>query len=526
MRLTEVLFPGAVLTRLAAADDNGAIAALLYALARYKSVDVDKALRDVSAREDQGATLIPCGVHNIAIPHASTTACKQLLMAIGISRDGVPWGNTGKRAHLIVLFIAPPNLQTAYLRALSRIAKLFHAESFLRDVLHATTADELLRLFRAAEIPLGDMADFSGEMPTFGVVGISTRSLATAGLLALAGCRVTLLDEDSSRLEVLRARNGIQLFGEASGFAGFSGVVSDVAAVSDADVLIFAGHADEFSVLVERVSPYIKDGQILIVSPGGIGGAIELAQIVRRINPNVRPYFSETQGVLCHAKVQGPARIWVSELQTFVPLGTFPAFHATDVLPVLRKALPQLVPQENSLKTGMEDVMGFVRGTFGFVKALRPSAPENPEGSANHRFSAELVSVLEDLDRERTAVARALGLSSLSTLEWTRRVWNISCKTLAEALSEDTVRDVLMPPDSVHSTADEFVRHVLVPLNELGTVLNVSTATAARLVQAASDKFNLPYALEGRTLARMGLDVETAGDLAAMLGVAAPPAHM
>jgi len=123
-------------------------------------------------------------------------------------------------------------------------------------------------------------------------------------------------------------------------------------------------------------------------------------------------------------------------------------------------------------------------------------------------------------------VARALGLSSLSTLEWTRRVWNISCKTLAEALSEDTVRDVLMPPDSVHSTADEFVRHVLVPLNELGTVLNVSTATAARLVQAASDKFNLPYALEGRTLARMGLDVETAGDLAAMLGVAAPPAHM
>ena len=61
MKLTDVLFPGAVLTRLAAADGEAAVAALLYAVARHKSVDVDKALRDIEARERKGSTLIPIG---------------------------------------------------------------------------------------------------------------------------------------------------------------------------------------------------------------------------------------------------------------------------------------------------------------------------------------------------------------------------------------------------------------------------------------------------------------------------------
>ena len=131
MRLGNILFPKAVLTHVVAQKSSDAIAQLIAAIAIDHPVDIPVAIQDIDARERKGATLVPVGTHYVAVPHAATSACKQFLMAVGISREGIPWGDWEKpKAHLIFVFLGPQETHSLYLRALSRLARLCQIDGF------------------------------------------------------------------------------------------------------------------------------------------------------------------------------------------------------------------------------------------------------------------------------------------------------------------------------------------------------------------------------------------------------------
>jgi hypothetical protein len=119
MKISAILPSTCVSAAMSAHDREAAIGQLLSAVGAVRGIDMDLALRDIAARERAGPTLMPAGTYNVAVPHACTNACKQLIMAMGTSLDGIPWGpdvvgldpsrlrRLGK-AHLVVLLMMPP----------------------------------------------------------------------------------------------------------------------------------------------------------------------------------------------------------------------------------------------------------------------------------------------------------------------------------------------------------------------------------------------------------------------------------
>ncbi|HOJ34759.1 MAG TPA: NAD/NADP octopine/nopaline dehydrogenase family protein [Candidatus Hydrogenedentes bacterium] len=507
MRLTDILFPGGVLTRLTAADRSGAVAALLYALARYKSIDVEKAMHDVESREEKGTTLIPVGEHHIAIPHASTTACKQLMMAIGISREGIPWDATGRKANLIVLFLAPPELQTAYLRALSRIARLFHGKSFLRDVLHVATPEELLRLFRAAETPLGDLSGGTQDMPEFCVIGAQSSGLALAGHLALTGYKVTLCDVTPELITPIQARGGLYLRGEIDGLATLSTITCTPAeALENADIVFLTVPRQLSREMAERVAPDIKDGQIVVLQDAGIFGAWEVARTFKTVNPTARPYLVEMQTSLFAAHRLDPAQVYISQVRNFVPFATLPSYHVSDVAPVLRKALPQIVPTENVLQLELENVGGLLRPAMFLLNLIQLENSTDVLKALSDDVTPALTRILEKVDQERCSVAAALGLRLCPAKEWLQP-WCDTPPDSLRGMMQAITRSWVIPnsPNPSHRCIAEDVAHVLVPLASVGATLGIATPMINALIEIASTVYAQQYDVDGRTAEKLGI---------------------
>lgn len=515
MQLTGMLLPGAVIPGLAAESGEAAVARLVEAIAQERPVDVPLALQAVAARERKSPTIFPVGAHHVAVPHGATAACKQFLVGVGVSPEGVPWRSArGRRAHLVVVLLGPPETHGLYLRVLSRLARLCEREGFLSGLLAAATPQEVIGCIRAAEEPLGDFAAAEG-MPSFCVAGAGHGGMAMAAHLALTGCKVTLFNRTRERIEPVRERGGLDVTGEVEGFAALHGVTDDPAeAVSEADVLMVVVPAFAHRGMVELLAPHVKDGQILVLNPGRTGGALEAAQVFRERNPAVRPFIAEAQTLLYAARVTNPGQVRIFGIKNSVPLATLPSYQVADVLPVIRKALPQFVPGDNVLKTSLDNIGAVFHPAITVLNAARIEDTHGDFEYYVEGVTPAVAAVLEAVDRERVEVAAALGIRANTAREWLYLAYDAAGKTLLDAMRANTGYGGIKAPGTVqHRYISEDVPFSLVPIAAIGEMFGVPTPAIRAVITLASIMHGADYWAEGRTVDRLGIRGMSVRDL-------------
>ena len=95
---------------------------------------------ELLAREKISSTAMG---HGVAFPHARTHAVRQIVMAIGRSRAGVPFAGADGPVHFFFVIGTPPNQVTQYLAVVGRLARLLKLEAVRDQLLRATTAAAL-----------------------------------------------------------------------------------------------------------------------------------------------------------------------------------------------------------------------------------------------------------------------------------------------------------------------------------------------------------------------------------------------
>lgn len=507
MKIANLLIPNAAIAALDAAGDEAVVAQLVNALAAERPVDAALALQDIAARERKGPTVIPVGARCVAVPHAATRGCKQLLIAVGTSLQGVPWrALRGERVHLVFVLLGPPETHGLYLRALSRLARLCSQEGFVEGLVTASSPQEAIERFAAAEEPLGEMVAAEG-MPTFCVAGAGHGGMAMAAHLALTGCKVNLFNRTDARLEPVRERGGIDVTGEIHGFASLSRVTSaPEEAASDADVLMVVVPATAHRDMVERFAPHVKDGQILVLNPGRTGGALEAAQVLRERNPSARPYIAETQTLLYASRVTNPGQVHIFRIKNSVPLATLPSYQVADVLPVIRKALPQFVPGNNVLQTSLDNIGAVFHPAITILNAGRIEDTHGDFQYYVQGVTPAVAAVLEAIDRERVAVAAALGIRANTAREWLYLAYDAAGKTLLDAMRANPGYAGISAPGTVaHRYISEDVPASLVPIASMGEMFGVPCPAMRSIITLASAMHGVDYWAEGRTVDRLGL---------------------
>ncbi len=351
-----------------------------------------------------------------------------------------------------------------------------------------------------------DIGVNGSDKPTFAVLGAGHGGMAMAGHLAIMGFEVRLYNRTEERLWGVKARGGIEVEGEISGFGRVevaSTQIGDV--VPGADIVMVVVPATAHSYIAEQCAPFLADGQIVVLNPGRTFGALEFRQVLNRQGCTANVYVAETQTFIYASRAVGPAQSRIFRVKNSIPLASIRAHRIPDVLKKIRVAFPQFVPGDNIFKTSLDNI-GSV-----FHPALCILNAGWIEDISEFQFYVQGVTpsvghVLEKVDAERVAVAEALGIRALTAREWLYLAYSAAGKTLAEAMHANPgYRGIMAPTHLGIRYLSEDIPASLVPIASVGEMFGVPTPTIRSLIHLGSVINGCDYWQEGRTVDRLGI---------------------
>ncbi len=90
--------------------------------------------------------------HDVAIPHARTDQCTEILIAVGRCADGIDFeAKDGAPVRLIFLIGTPKQMVTEYLRVVGNLARILRQDDVRHRLLDAPDPDTFIRILDEAE---------------------------------------------------------------------------------------------------------------------------------------------------------------------------------------------------------------------------------------------------------------------------------------------------------------------------------------------------------------------------------------
>jgi mannitol/fructose-specific phosphotransferase system IIA component (Ntr-type) len=146
----DLLHEQQVILRLRSRKPANAIREIVDVLASHisgRKIDKPEAfLEQVLAREQTHPSVVENGV---AFPHARTDLVDEIVIGIGRSRAGIPFGENQQRAHLIFVIGVPERLLSDYLVCVGTLARLVKDKTIRSKLLNAGTPHEFVEVLTA-----------------------------------------------------------------------------------------------------------------------------------------------------------------------------------------------------------------------------------------------------------------------------------------------------------------------------------------------------------------------------------------
>ena len=152
MKLADLVQEEGVILDFAARDKWEAIEKLVDRLVARKRVKgtLRKAMLDALVRRENIAST---GMdHGVALPHAQVDGIDEAVVAIGLTRTGIPFQSSdGQPARITVLLLIPKKRVQQHIRTLAGIARLLNYEEMREQLLNAKTEREVVSIIREEE---------------------------------------------------------------------------------------------------------------------------------------------------------------------------------------------------------------------------------------------------------------------------------------------------------------------------------------------------------------------------------------
>jgi mannitol/fructose-specific phosphotransferase system IIA component (Ntr-type) len=140
--LTDLLHEKQVILALRSRKVPNALREIIEVLAQSGNIGNSKAFFEkVLAREEAHPSVVENGV---AFPHVRTDLVDEIVVGIGRSRSGIPFGHNGVRAQLIFVIGVPERLVNDYLICVGTLARLVKDDAIRSALLHAQTPPEFI----------------------------------------------------------------------------------------------------------------------------------------------------------------------------------------------------------------------------------------------------------------------------------------------------------------------------------------------------------------------------------------------
>ena len=112
-------------------------------------IDLKKVRDAVLDREKIMSTGVGKG---FAIPHGKTGAVNEILAAFGKTENPIDYQALDNQpVHLVFLLVGKDNMVSTHIKLLSRISRMMTKDEFREKLIHATSNNEIVELFKTEE---------------------------------------------------------------------------------------------------------------------------------------------------------------------------------------------------------------------------------------------------------------------------------------------------------------------------------------------------------------------------------------
>jgi opine dehydrogenase len=357
------------------------------------------------------------------------------------------------------------------------------------------------------------------------IIGIGNGGHALAFHLALLGHPVMayMSPKFAEALPGLKQKGGIEatdwidsqgktIEGVLKGFAKLEEVSTDIKQAMDfADVVFIVvpsfAQADIFQLMI----PHLRDEHIITMMPGNFGSLLLKNQLEKQ-KVLKKVAIAETNSIMHAARqleTEG-GRVLITGLKKKLTVGVLPTRRTYEVTSRLQSILPLKVEAtETVLETAFTNMNMIVHpGTVVLNTGRYSEKPFKNFKFYKEGISKEVGGILDEMDKERCAVAKGLGCKFTPTfIELTKMCYGKKYNNIYEFAQKSPVHQDIIAPDTINSRyLTEDVPHLLVPVYLLGKSVGVDCPAIESVIRLASIITGNNYLEVGRTLRDMGLE--------------------
>jgi fructose-specific phosphotransferase system IIA component len=149
-KIASLLRANAINLNVQAKQKTAALREVAQLLAHNKCVtNFDSFFNEILNRERVSNTALG---HDVAIPHARTDECSEIVVAVGRSADGIDFeAKDGQPVKLIFLIGTPKAMVTDYLRVVGNLARLLRQDELRQRLLEVQDPAGFIKLLEESE---------------------------------------------------------------------------------------------------------------------------------------------------------------------------------------------------------------------------------------------------------------------------------------------------------------------------------------------------------------------------------------
>ncbi len=340
------------------------------------------------------------------------------------------------------------------------------------------------------------------------VVGGGNGGHAMAAQLGRAGHDVRLYDRYPEAVAAVAERRVVRFHGiGGQGEVPIGRVTTNLAeAVAGADLVMVVVPAFAHAYLAEAMDCCLETGQVVILNTGSSGSALEFQAVLQRAGTGKRIVVGETDTLVYTCRLTGPGEVRITAVKPRVKIATLPRSGMEAAMGLLATIYPQFRPVPNVLWTTLGNI-----NPIEHLPATLLNVAQIERTGGDYLFWREGVTpavarMIEVLDAERVAIARAYGVCVETLSEWLSQVYGLSGESVGEKiLGNPAYAEIRGPADLRHRFVTEDIPMGLFPMAELARVVGIPTPGMDTMIRLAEFLNGEDYRSAGRTLSRMGL---------------------
>lgn len=338
------------------------------------------------------------------------------------------------------------------------------------------------------------------------VIGSGNGGLVTAGYIFLKGYEVFLYNRSEERIKYIKNHGYTIQFGDKSDKIWLNHVGNNLSeAVRDSDVIIAVITANGHSDLAEKITPYLEDGQIILLAPGRTCGVLLFNNTLKKAGCKANVIIAEANTLFFAARHKLPDLIEIKGIKKEVSVS---ALHSRDndyVINVLSDIFPNITKADSFLETSFSNIGAIFHPIIFFSNKERILQKEKFYFYTDG-VTKQVAEHIEKVDFEFKLITTAIGINSLSVIDWLNSRYGLPRTSVYKMIkSNPTYKDILAPTTINHRYIYEDIPTGLVPMSIFGKNLGIPTPRIDNYIEQGSKLLNVDFRSEGRTLYKLGL---------------------